>query len=341
MQRNVKRMFVAALAAGAALASSSAARAAGAGDFYAGKTLTMYTSGSSGGGYDLYARLLANHMGDHIPGHPKFVVKNAPGAGGIILANLLNAQAARDGTELAGIHSSAMMKAITGNKNVRYKPADFGWLGSITQEWNVCLASAAAHVRTAADAKAREILIGAVTSTPTESTPVLLNQIAGAKFKIVRGYPNTNEVNLAIERGEVQGICNGYNTVLSSMPEALRDKKVDIFLQLGATKNPDLPNVSFVYDLVKKPDDLALLDFEMGRLMFGRPFLTPPGVPAERLKILRDAFWATMQDKAFLADAQKQSLDVSPVDGAAVAEQIVKLQHASPAVIKRSAEINK
>jgi tripartite-type tricarboxylate transporter receptor subunit TctC len=331
---------MAALAAGAALAAA-AAPAAGAEDFYNGKTLTLYTSGSSGGGYDLYARTLANHLGDHIPGHPKFIVKNMPGAGGIVLANFLNAQAARDGTELAGLHSSAIIAAITGHKNARYKPADFGWLGSITQEWDVCLAATSANVKSAADVQKREILIGSVTSTPTESVPVLLNEIAGTKFKIVRGYPNTGTVNLAIERGEVQAICNGYNTVLSSMSEALRDKKVNIFLQVGVKKHPDLPNVSSVYDLVKKPEDLALLDFETGHLVLGRPFLTPPGLPADRLKALQDAFRATMEDKAFLADAKKQSLEVLPIDGPALAEQIAKLQHASPEVIKRAAEIDR
>jgi len=321
-------------------AGSAAAGAATIEEFYKGNRLTLYIGSEVGSGYDLYARVLARHLAKHIPGNPAIVPENMPGAGSIILANFMYAKAPRDGSAIGGIQNGDVMEPILGNRNARYKPSEFTWLGSVNQQTNVCIAWATTGVTKAADVQSREFVTGVVSSTSIETVPNLLNQLAGTKLKLIKGYSSTGAILQAMERGEVGGLCGiGLDSVQSSMTDALVNHKINVFLQVGSEPHPDLPGVSFIYDILQNPADKPLLDFLIGRLLFGRPFMAPPGLPADRAKALQDAFWATMQDPDYLAECRKIHMPVLPVSGPQVQAAVAKLEGASPALIARATSV--
>jgi len=324
----------------AACLATGASRAATVEEFYKGNRLTFYIGSEVGAGYDLYARVLARHLAKHIPGNPAIVAENMPGAGSIILANFMYAKAPRDGSAIAGIQNGDVMEPILGNRNARYKPSEFTWLGSVNQQTNVCIAWATTGVTKAADVQSREFVTGVVSSTSIETVPNLLNQLAGTKLKLIKGYSSTGAILQAMERGEVQGMCGiGIDSVQSSMTDALVNHKINVFLQVASEPSPELPGVSFIYDILKDPADKPVLDFLIGRLLFGRPFMAPPGLPPDRAKALQDGFMATMQDPDYLAECRKIHMPVQPVSGPRVQEVVAKLESASPALIARAAQV--
>jgi tripartite-type tricarboxylate transporter receptor subunit TctC len=318
----------------------ASAPAASVEEFYRGNRVTLYIGSEAGAGYDLYARVLARHIGKHIPGNPTIVPENMPGAGSIILANFMYAKAPRDGTAIAGIQNGDVMEPLLGNKNARYQPAEFTWLGSVNQQTNVCISWAPTGVKSAADVQNREFLLGVVSSTSTETQANLLNQLGGTKFRLIKGYASTGAVLQAMERGEVGGLCGiGIDSVQSSMADALANHKINVFIQVGPQRQPDLPQASFVDDFLKNPADKPLLDFLVGRMLFGRPFMASPGLPADRAKALQNAFLATMQDPDYLAETAKIHMPVQPVSGDDVEAAVVKLSAAPPELISRAAQV--
>jgi tripartite-type tricarboxylate transporter receptor subunit TctC len=311
--------------------------------FYQSKQIELDINSSVGGGYDLYARLLARHMGKYIPGDPTIVPKNMVGASGLRLANWLASAAPRDGTVIGAVSRATAFEPLLGNKNAQYDGTKFGFIGSGNDEVSVCVTWHSSGVATFQDALQKMVTVGAAGTVgdDTYQFPALLDRMFGAKFKIVRGYPGGNEINLAMEQGEVQGRCGiPWSTVKATRRDWIDDKKVNFLMQFSLAKHPDLPDVPLVTDLAKTDEQRKIVKLIFGRQVMGRPFALPPGVPKERLAELRKAFDATMVDKDYLADAAKMKLEVKPVSG----EQIERLvddiyRTTSPAVARRASEM--
>jgi tripartite-type tricarboxylate transporter receptor subunit TctC len=313
--------------------------------FYQGKQIEIDINSSVGGGYDLYARLLARHMSKYIAGDPTIVPKNMVGASGLRLANWLNSAALRDGTVIGAISRATAFEPLLGNSAAQYDGTKFGFIGSANDEVSVCVAWHTAGVATFQDALQKDLTVGASggIGDDTYQFPALLDRMVGARFKIVRGYPGGNEINLAMERGEVQGRCGiPWSTVKATRRDWIDEKKANFLMQFSLAKHRDLPDVPLVTDLAKTDEQRQILRLIFGRQVMGRPLAAPPGVPAERIAELRKAFMLTMADKDFLDDAAKMKLEVQPVSG----EQIEKLVNdiyktTSPAVAREANEMIK
>lgn len=305
--------------------------AASVADFYKGKTVTIYIGYSPGGGYDTYGRTVGRHIGRHIPGNPKTVVKNRPGAGSMTLANELYNTLPRDGTAIATIGRGIPMEPLFGTKEAKFDPSKFSWLGSANNEVSVCVAWHASPIQTLDDFLTKEMIVGGTgPGADTDTFPKVLNNVIGTKLKLVTGYPGGNDINLATERGEVQGRCGySYSSLKSRQANWLKEKKVKILLQMSTAKHPELPDVPFVMDLAKTEKDRKVLALVFARQAWGRPFVAPPEVPADRVKALQAAFAATMKDPKFLEDAKKQKLEIAPISGEEIGELMAAL-YASP-----------
>jgi tripartite-type tricarboxylate transporter receptor subunit TctC len=333
-------VWLAPLALMALAISVSSSHADSVADFYRGKQVTLYIGSEAGSGYDIYGRSVARFIGKHVPGNPAVVPENMPGAGSLTLTNFMYRQAPRDGTAIAGIQNATALEPTLGDKNARFKASDFYWLGSVNEQTNVCISWTATGVKSLADVQKKELLVGVVSSTSTETVANLLNDLTGTKLKLIKGYPSTGAIRLAMERGEVGGLCGiGIDSVQSSMRDDLQSGKINVFAQIGPQKNPDIPDVSFVYDYLKDQNDKGLLDFLVGRMLMGRPFLAPPGLPADRAEALRKAFWDTVHDPDFLADAKKIDMPVLPDSGEKVQGIVQHLESASPEIISRGSKI--
>ncbi|MEA2824587.1 MAG: hypothetical protein QOF03_1069 [Alphaproteobacteria bacterium] len=309
-------------------------------NFYQGKQITMLVAGPAGGGYDTYARTLARHMTKHIPGNPVIVPKNLPGAGGLVGASTLYNNAPHDGLTFAalsnGIALDPLFKKFTG----RFKPLKFAWLGSIGKLMNVCVTWHTSPVTTITQAQQRQVVVSASGATSNSvMMPKITNALLGTKFKVVSGYPDS-DVTLAMERGEVEGVCGlSYTTLKAARPEWFRDRKINILLQIGLTKFPDLPNVPNAIDLISNPENKRILELILIRQEMGRPFAAPPGVPAERIALLRQAFDATLKDPEFLADAKRLQMEIDPLKGEEI-EKLLKTAYSAPApIVSRAADL--
>jgi tripartite-type tricarboxylate transporter receptor subunit TctC len=306
-----------ALAAMLAVLPVSAASAQTPAEFYKGKAIDLYINVSVGGGYDLYARMLARHLGRHMPGNPTILPKNMEGGGGMRLANWLANVGPKDGTAFGSVARAMAFEPLLGNKGAQYDGTKFNYIGSANDEVSVCLAWHTSGVATFEDAQKTQLIVGTGgTADDTYQYPALLNNMFGAKFKMVPGYPGGNDINLAVERGEVQGRCSiPWSTVKATRRNWLDEKKVNILMQYSLSKHPDLPNVPLVMDLAKTDEQRAILKLIFGRQVMGRPYAAPPGVPADRVAALRKAFMDTMADKEFLAEAEKAKFEITPVSG--------------------------
>ena len=328
----------AALAAAILAVLPGAGRAQGVADFYRGRTVEVYVGYSTGGGYDIYARMLARHMGRFIPGNPTLLPKNMEGAGSLRLANWLANAAPKDGSVFGTIGRGTAFDPILGQPGAQFKATDFNWLGSMNHEVSICASWADSGVATFHDLLSKELLVGAVSANDdTMQFAKVLTAVLGAKFRIVSGYPGGNDVVLAMERGEVKGRCGwSWSSVIAAHPTWLKEKKINILVQFALAKHPDLPDVPLVIDLAKNDEDRQMLRLIFARQVMGRPFIAPPGVPRERVEALRTAFMATMADKDFLADAAKARLEIAPVPGDKV-QALVKETYATPAAIAQRA----
>jgi tripartite-type tricarboxylate transporter receptor subunit TctC len=293
-------------------------------------TVTVSIPSNIGGGYDTYGRLAARHLGQFLPGNPTMVPRNQPGAGGVVLANAMFNVAPRDGSAIAIIQGGAPFEPLFGNPRVKFDPLQFNWLISLNQAVNIGIFWHTSPVRTVKDFFTGEVLVGSSGGGTTDVYPNLLNNLAGTKFKVVKGYKGTSEAGLAMERGEVSGIIGAeLSSLRATKPEWLSDNKVRIVVQVVLSKSPDLSNVPTAIDLVKDPDDRRVLELILARQEFGRPFLAPPGVPADILAVLRQAFHSMVRDPEFLADAKKLRADIVVGTGEEI-EALIKKIYATP-----------
>ena len=304
-------------------------------EFYKGKTIRLIVSSEPGGGYDNYARLVARHLGEHIPGKPSVIVQNMPGAGGLNAANNIFNIAPKDGTVIGHVQRNVPFVAIQGLPGPRFDPTKFNWLGSLNNEVNVCVAWHTAKVKSVQDALKDELIVGGSGPNDTEVTPAVLNNILGTKFKIITGYPSSSAVTLAMERGEVEGLCSSYSSIENRNRHWITEKKVNFLVQNSTKKHPDLPNVPLAMEFAKNNEDRQLIELNDARLIMGRPFMVGPDVPEDRVKALRAAFSAMVQDPHFLEDAKKQSMEITPVDGDEVQELLERVAKTPKAVIER------
>jgi tripartite-type tricarboxylate transporter receptor subunit TctC len=311
--------FAAAIALTASVSTTHAQSPA---DFYKGKTVEIYIGYSVGGAYDVYARLLARHMGKHLPGRPTVVNKNMEGAGSLRLANWLYNVAPKDGTVFGIIGRGIPFDPLLGGSG-QFDATKFSWIGSANDEVSICAAWHATPVNTFADLLTRDMIVGGTASgADTDQFPKIVNGVLGAKMRVISGYPGGNEITLAMERGEVQGRCGwSWSSVKATHPTWVQDKKIKILMQLSLAKHPDLPDVPLIMDLAKNDEQRQILKLVFARQVMGRPFLGPPGIPDDRLTALRKAFMDTMKDPEFLAEAEKGKLEITPVSG----EDIQKL----------------
>lgn len=329
------------LVAGAAAAIPSAGHAQDdLAAFYKGKNVDLVIGASPGGGHDIYARTIGRHIGRYIPGNPNLVARNMPGASSRRAAEFLYARAPKDGTAFGAIFPGAIMTPLTeGKEKTRLDPTRFNYVGTANKEVRVCAAWATAPVKTFADAMKTELIVGATADGgSTQDYALVLSELTGAKLKIVRGYKGSKDIILATERGEVHGLCGyAWTSLKTQNPTWVTEKKVNVLLQFAVDPDPELKamGVPMIWDFVKSDDDRKLVDLLVAQQVFGRPYVAPPGIPEARVKALRAAFAATMQDKGYLADAEKLGLEVAWGSGEEVQKLVDNVFATPPAVVAR------
>jgi len=331
MQLNLamRLLALAALAAAGAVNLAPTAAAQSAGEFYAGKHISLLVGASAGGGYDHLGRLTAKHLTKHIPGRPTVVVQNMPAAGSLVATNHIANNAPRDGTMIALVQRGMLLAKLTNPLGVRFEVNQLNWLASLASETGVTLAWHTAPHQTTKDLFDKELIVGGIVNVDPETTPKLLNALIGTKFKIILGYPGTREIILAMERGEVQGIGDmSLSSIKRSRADWLRDKTVRVLMQTALEKDRELPDVPFALDFVKNEADRKVMQLYLTQKRIARPIVAPPGLPADRLAALRGAFAALVHDKEFLAEAAK--MDVDPIPGPEV-DKVIALIAAAPA----------
>jgi tripartite-type tricarboxylate transporter receptor subunit TctC len=317
-----------------ALGPPSLGRAQSPADFYKGKTVDLYIGYSAGGGYDVYARALARHLGRFIPGNPTILAKNMPGAGSLVLANWLYNVAPKDGTAFGIIGRGTAFDPLLGSTKAQFDAGKFNWIGSMNDEVSVCVAWHTTGITTLEQVERKELTVGGSgPAADTDQFPKVLNATIGTKFKIVTGYPGGNDVDLAMERGEVMGRCGwSWSSVIATHKSWIDDKKINVLVQLSLSKHADLPHVPLIMDFARTEEQKQIFNLVFARQPMGRPFLAPPDIPAERVAVLRKAFMDTMKSGEFLAEAQKMQLEINPVSGEAV-QKIVQEVYRTPKAV--------
>lgn len=310
-------------------------------DFYKGKRLRMVIGYTTGGGYDVYARVLARYMGKHIPGQPNVVPQNMPGAGSLLATNWLYNGGPRDGTVIAAINRGIPFEPLTGGQGAQFDPLKFGWIGSLGKEVNVTIAWHTAKAQTAADLFTHGLIAGGTGSGADSAIyPAIMNNLLGAKIKLIAGYPGGNDVNLALERGEVEGRPSpSWSSLRAARPEWVTGKKIIPLWQLSLSKHPDLPDVPLAIDFAKTPEDRLIMEFFFARQEMSRPYLTAPEVPPERLQALRRAFMATTRDPEFIEATKVQDLELDPIGGAEIDALLKKVFATPKEVVARATDI--
>ena len=284
--------------------------------FYRGRTIDLYIGFTPGGTYDTYARLVAQFMGDHIPGKPHIVPRQMVGAGSRAAATHMYTLAPKDGSQLATADQAIAMQQVLGDPGIQFDANKFGWIGNPIADNNTMAAWTASGATSIEEAKKREFVVGANGITASAQYPQAMNILLGTKFKIITGYPGGTDINLAMERGEVaiRG-QNSWSSWKSQHMDWIKEKKITLIVQIGLDKDKELQNVPLLMDLVSAPDDRAALKLLSAPTAIGRPLFTTPGVPSDRLTALRKAFDETMTDPAFIAAAKKADMDLNPVSG--------------------------
>jgi tripartite-type tricarboxylate transporter receptor subunit TctC len=331
------------LAAAIALATAGVAPARAADDvasFYKGRTVTVDIGYSAGGGYDIYARVLARHLGDHIPGNPTVIPQNMPGAGSLKVVNYLYNLAPKDGTVIATFARGLAMQPLFDKQGIEFDAQKLLWIGSITNEVSVCAFRSDSGVATWQDMLAKHYTVGGTGSgSDTDVFPLVLRNMFHMDMKLAIGYPGGEDVALALERGEVNGRCGWSWSSLKSRNRALYDEKqIVIPIQLSLQKHEDLPNVPLIMEMTSDPKQVAALKLIFGRQSMARPYAAPPDLPPDRQRALRAAFDATMTDPDFLADAKQNDLEVRPVKGEDVQNLVADIYRSPPEVIKIAAD---
>jgi tripartite-type tricarboxylate transporter receptor subunit TctC len=308
--------------------------------FYKGKQISVIVGSSSGGGYDTYARLLARHFGSAMPGNPTMVVQNMSGAGSNRAAGYIYSVAPKDGTAAAAIFPGAVLQPLLSDAPVSHDPNKLIYLGSANSDVYVCYVRSDAPVKTFKDVLTKELIIGA--SNPGATTydlPLLLNSVLGTKFRIVTGYAGSREMTLALERGEVQGACGiGWTGIETMHPDWFAKDTIRVLVQLSTKGHDDLNKrgVPRAEELAQSEDDKKVIRLVFSQGIFGRPFVLPPGVPAERVAALRKAFVAAFNNKTLRAEADKMQLDVDPMSGDELQKLVADLYDTPPRLVERA-----
>jgi tripartite-type tricarboxylate transporter receptor subunit TctC len=299
-----------------ALAGTGSAQGQSVEEFYRGKKIDLVIGYSSGGTYDLYARLVARHLGSYIPGKPLIVARNMPGAGSRTATAWTYGIAPRDGTVLATADQSLSLQQAIGDERLTFDTTKLVYIGNPNSENNTTAVWHTTGVKTIDDAKVKQITLGATGGSTSSQYPKAMNALIGTKFKIILGYPGGNDINLAMERGEVDGRgSNSWASWKATRPHWLAEKKINILVQIGLNKAPDLPDVPLLMDLAANEEDRTILKLLSASTRIGRPIFAPPETPPDRVKALRDAFDAMVRDPAFLDAAKREHFDIDPVSG--------------------------
>ncbi len=316
--------------------SGSAAAAQDVASFYAGKTIRLVVGVDVGSGYDVNARLLARHMGAHIPGNPAFIVQNQPGAGSVTMTSQLYASGPFDGTTIGAAFAGMPTIPLLQPGGSRFDPTKLIWLGNTNRETHVTYVWHTAPVQSLAQARTRELIMGAQAPGSSQvDFPLVADALLGFKFKIVAGYQSTSKINLALESGEVQGTIAAWTTLKTLSSAWLADQKIKIIAQWALRPNPELADVPNVLDEAKTDDERDALRLVLARLDIGRPFFLPPNVPPDRVAALRAAFDATMQDPDYRAEADKLKVDIDPLTGAELAALVAQVAQTPAETVAR------
>jgi tripartite-type tricarboxylate transporter receptor subunit TctC len=305
--------------------------------FYRGRQLRIVVGTAAGGGYDLFARAVARHIGAHIPGNPAVIVQNLPAAGGMVMTNQLYASAPRDGSVIGAPINGIPTAPLLAPAGAHFDATRLIWLGSTNREPYVAFVWRTAPVQSLAELRTRELIVGATApGTTMVDFPLLTNDILGTKFRIVRGYEGTPQINTAIERGELEGQGGiGWAAVKAQVPQWITERKIKVIAQYGLKRHPDLADVPTMLELATSDPDRQALTMLFARTEYGRPYFLPPEVPAARVEALRRAFDATMRDPAFVSDAAKLQLEIDPMTGEAVQALVGDLAATPPDVVAR------
>jgi tripartite-type tricarboxylate transporter receptor subunit TctC len=336
------RRFSCCAAALVSVAALSVVTQAGAQDVeqaFRGKQIRFLIGSSAGGGYDLFARTIAAHWTKHIPGNPIFVPQNVPGALSLQVANNIFSVAPKDGTVIGAVNPQIVSRAILDSGAARFDARQFTWIGSALREYQVMVARTDAPVKSFDDAFKTELIVGG-SGGATDTFPIITNAALGTKFKVISGYPGTREVNLAMDRGEVQG--NGaitWASIKATMTAMLAEKKINLIVQFGLKNHPELPHVPNALAYAKTADQRATLMLLLATQEFGRPYIAPPGLPAPVAAALRDSFAATMRDPAFLEEATRRGLDIDPTPSEEIDALVRQLYATSPETVQRVRDI--
>jgi len=326
----------------ALLTAASARPALAQADVFAGKSVQMIIGFGAGGGYDLWGRTVGRHIGRQLPGAPGVIPQNMPGAGSYAAASYIYNIAPKDGSALGIIARDAVLGPLTGAVGARFDPTRLSWIGTPTKETNICIAYHTAKVKSVDDLARHQLILGTTgAGTGTRSYPLALADILGMKFKLVSGFPASADVFLAMERGEVEGICESLDSVKIRRPDWIPARKVVVLFQAGLEPKPELKDVPFVLDLAKTDEQRRTLEFLYAGQGIGRPFVAPPDLPPDRLKMLRTAFTATMTDASFMEDARRSKLDLDPEDGEHLAALIAKIYATPKPIVDRIANLIK
>jgi tripartite-type tricarboxylate transporter receptor subunit TctC len=337
MTPDAVRVGNAVLAVIALLLMSGTARAQDVADFYRGRTINMIVGFNPGGGADTYARLIGRYLGRYIPGNPAVVLRHMQGAGSVIAANYVYTVSPKDGSEIGLFAGNIIIDPLIGGTQHKYDTRAFNWIGAPAGDSQVCLSSAKSQVKTFDDLFTRGMITG-VAGTATIDFPLTLNNVLGTKLKLIRGYRGSAALRIALERGEIEGICGvGFSSMRTA--GLLAPGKTNNLLQFGMSKNPQMPDVPFVFDYAKTEEDRQIFTLIFGWLDLERPVAAPPGTPAPRVQALRAAFDKAMKDPGLLADAEKARVEISPMTGAGIAEFVERVSRTPASVTKRAARI--
>jgi tripartite-type tricarboxylate transporter receptor subunit TctC len=312
--------------------------------FYKGREMKMIVSAGQGGGYGTYAHALVPFMEKYLPGKPNIIIQHMQGAGGIVAANHLYNVAPKDGSVFALIHRGAVSTAPLFGAKVKYDPTKFGWIGSMNNEVSLCVAWHTSKVKTFKDMQKYPLIVGGLgPGSDTDIYPNLINNLFDTKMKLITGYNSGGAINLAVERGEINGRCGwSWSSIESTRADWIKEKKITLLVQLGVEKHPDLPNVPLLGEMADSEEQRDIIELIISPQLMGRPILTTPGVPKDRLAALRAAFDKTMADPEFNALAKKQTLEVGAVSGERIEQLINKLYALpKPLVEKASLAISK
>jgi tripartite-type tricarboxylate transporter receptor subunit TctC len=335
-----RRLLSAIVAAFAAVSTSPAQSQDAVEQFFRGKTINIYVGSSAGGGYDTYGRLVARHLGKQIPGQPTIVVQNMPGAGSNKAAGYIYSVAPKDGTAIGAIFPGAILQPLLGDAAVQHDPNKFIYLGSANSDVYHCYSRTDAPAKSFSDVLQRELILGASNEGgTTRDLPAMMNNLAGAKFRIVTGYAGSKEIGLAVDRNEVHGACGiGWTGFTTLYPHWFEKKLVTMTLQLSVKGHAELNamGVPLATQFARSKEDRQAMELVLSQGVFGRPFVLPPGVPQERTDALRKAFMAAMTDPGLLSDAKKANLDLEALSGSDLQTLIASLYALPRSIVERA-----